>query len=44
MDHLANKKIKITRNALTGRDIYTVTDKEVMKDLKKNRIKKRYRK
>jgi len=35
LDHLANKKIKITRNALTGRDIFTVTDKEVMKDLKK---------
>jgi hypothetical protein len=30
LDHLANKKIKITRTA--GRDIFTVTDKEVMKD------------
>jgi hypothetical protein len=35
MDHLANKKIKITRNALTGRDIFTITDKDVMNSLRR---------
>jgi hypothetical protein len=35
MDKFANKKIKITRNALTGRNILTITDKEVIQSIKK---------
>jgi hypothetical protein len=38
LDHLANKKIKITR--IAGRDIFTVTDKEVMKELKEIKSRK----
>jgi hypothetical protein len=35
MDHLNNKKIKITINALTGRNIMTITDKDVMNSLRR---------
>jgi hypothetical protein len=34
MDHLANKKIKISINALTGRNIMTLTDKEVRRAIR----------
>jgi hypothetical protein len=39
MDHLSNKHIKITRDAVTGRNILTITDKEVMSALKRRSIK-----
>lgn len=35
MDHLANKKIKISINALTGRNVMILTDKEVRSSIRK---------
>ena len=39
MDLYANKKIKITKDTTTGRNILTMTDKEVINDLKKRNQK-----